>query len=41
MNEATNNRKRLRAWLVCFALILPGSFLVLPLLWMWQRYRTR
>jgi hypothetical protein len=41
MNEATSNRKRLHAWLVCFALILPGSFLVLPLLWIWQRSRVR
>jgi len=41
MNQATSNRKRLNAWLVCFALILPGSFLVLPLLWISQRLRVR
>lgn len=41
MNEAISNRKRLRAVLVCFALMLPGSFLVLPLLWIWHRLRVR
>ena len=41
MSETTSNRKRLRACLVCFALILPGSFFFLPLLWLWQRLRVR
>jgi hypothetical protein len=38
MTWITTNRKKL---LVCLALILPGSFLFLPLLWLWQRLRVR
>lgn len=28
---------QVRSCLVCLALILPGSFLLLPLLWLWDR----
>lgn len=32
---------QMRSCLVCIALLLPGSFLVLPLVWLWRRSRTR
>ena len=41
MTDTIRNRSKLHACLVCFALILPGSFLFLPLLWLWQRLRVR
>jgi hypothetical protein len=28
---------RLRGFSIAFAMLLPGSFMVLPLIWLWQR----
>ena len=32
---------QVRYCVACIALLMPGSFLVLPLLWVWQRLRVR